>query len=68
MAEIVSVQAASAPPYDNWVAEAHGGLAVPRWNFHKHLVDANGNLVDWFVSTTSPSSSKLQRAIEKILP
>jgi glutathione peroxidase len=41
---------------------------VPRWNFHKHLVDADGNLVDWFVSTTSPSSSKLQRAIEKILP
>jgi len=41
---------------------------VPRWNFHKHLVDADGHLVDWFVSTTGPSSSKLRRAIEKILP
>ena len=68
MTDIVSVKGASAHPYYRWVAEAHGGLAVPRWNFYKHLVDADGNLVDWFVSTTSPSSSKLQRAIEKILP
>ena len=68
MTDIVSVKGASAHPYYKWVAEAHGGLALPRWNFHKHLVDADGNLVDWFVSTTSPSSSKLQRAIEKILP
>ena len=68
MTDIVSVRGASAHPYYKWVAEAHGGLAVPRWNFHKHLVDTDGNLINWFVSTTSPSSSKLQRAIEKILP
>ena len=68
MTDIVSVKGASAHPYYKWVAEAHGGLALPRWNFHKHLVNADGNLVDWFVPTTSPSSSKLQRAIEKILP
>ena len=68
MTDIVSVKGASAHPYYKWVAEAPGGLATPRWNFHKHLIDADGNLVDWFVSTTSPSSSKLQRAVEKILP
>jgi glutathione peroxidase len=68
MTDIVSVKGPSAHPYYKWVADVHGGLAVPRWNFHKHLVDADGNLVDWFVSTTSPSSLKLQRAIEKVLP
>ena len=68
MTDIVRVKGPLAHPYYKWVAEVHGGLAMPRWNFHKHLVDANGHLVDWFVSTTGPSSSKLRRAIEKILP
>ncbi len=68
MTDIVRVKGPAAHPYYRWVSEAHGGLAMPRWNFHKHLVDANGNLVDWFVPTTSPSSSKLRKAIEKVLP
>ncbi len=68
MTDIVHVKGPAAHPYYKWVQEAHGGLAVPRWNFHKHLVDADGHLVNWFVSTTRPSSSKLRRAIEKILP
>lgn len=68
MTDIVHITGLAAHPYYKWVAEAHGGLAVPRWNFHKHLVDADGHLVDWFVSTTGASSPKLRRAIEKILP
>ena len=68
MTDIVHVKGPSAHPYYKWVAEAHGGLAEPRWNFHKHLIDVDGHLVDWFVSTTGPTSSKLRRAIEKILP
>ena len=68
MTDIVHVKGPAAHPYYKWVAEAHGGLAVPRWNFHKHLVDADGRLIDWFVSTTGPSSSNLRRAIEKTLP
>ena len=68
MTDIAHVKGPAAHPYYKWVADAHGGLAVPRWNFHKHLVDSDGRLVNWFVSTTGPSSSKLLRAIEKILP
>ena len=68
MTDIVHVKGPEAHPYYRCVAEAYGGLAVPRWNFHKHLVDADGRLVDWFVSTTGPSSAKLRQAIEKILP
>ena len=68
MTDIVLVKGPKAHPYYKWVAEVYGGLAVPRWNFHKHLFDADGHLVDWFASTTGPTSSKLRRAIEKILP
>jgi len=68
MTDIAHVRGPEAHPFYKWVADAHGGLAVPRWNFHKHLVDVDGHLVDWFASTTGPSSSKLRRAIEKILP
>ena len=68
LTDIVRVKGPSAHPYYKWVSDAYGGLAMPRWNFHKHLVDADGHLVDWFVSTTGPSSLKLQQAIEKVLP
>ena len=54
MADIVHVKGPNAHPYYKWIADAHGGLAVPRWNFHKHVIDGNGNLVDWFASTTGP--------------
>jgi glutathione peroxidase len=68
LTDIVRIKGSSAHPYYKWVAEAHGGLATPRWNFHKHLINPDGQLVDWFVSSTSPSSNRLLRAIEKVLP
>ena len=30
-----------------------------KWNFQKYLVDTNGNLVDYYFSATSPTSSKI---------
>ena len=68
MTDIVRVKGPQAHPYYKWIAEAHGGLAVPRWNFHKHLIGADGALIDWFVSTTGPDSGKLKKAIEAALP
>lgn len=67
MTDIVRIKGPQAHPYYKWVAEVHGGLAVPRWNFHKHLINTDGTLRDWFMSTTSPDSSKLKSAIEKAL-
>ena len=40
---------------------------APKWNFQKYLINKNGEVVDYFLSTTSPSSNKLKRAIEKLL-
>ena len=67
MTDIIRVKGASAHPYYQWVASDYGGLAVPRWNFHKHLIGPDGRLADWFVSTTGAESPKLKQAIEKAL-
>ena len=30
-----------------------------KWNFQKYLLDPNGNIIDYFYSTTNPMSSKI---------
>lgn len=32
-----------------------------KWNFQKYLIDPQGNLIDFFYSTTSPMSSKITK-------
>lgn len=44
-----------------------GFAAAPRWNFYKYLIDRQGNLVDFFVSTTSPEAGRVKSAIEHCL-
>ncbi|MGD1990619.1 MAG: glutathione peroxidase [Chromatiales bacterium] len=39
----------------------------PRWNFHKYLIDRNGELVASYSSFTKPQSGRLIRAIEGLL-
>ena len=67
LADIAVVKGPNAHPYYKWIADVYGRLAMPRWNFHKHVIDADGKLVDWFVSTTSPKSNRLRNAIERAL-
>lgn len=40
---------------------------APKWNFHKYLINKNGEVVDYFLTTTNPNSNKVKRAIEKLL-
>lgn len=35
-----------------------------KWNFQKYLVDTNGELVDYYFSTTSPLSSKITKHLK----
>ncbi|QJD94796.1 glutathione peroxidase [Mucilaginibacter robiniae] len=39
----------------------------PWWNFHKYLVDRNGEVIDFFYPFTKPSSGRLKKQIEKLL-
>ena len=66
MTDKVHIKGEEAHPYFHWVA-TQGRLKTPRWNFFKHLIDVDGNLVDWFSSTTRPDAPKLIAAIEKQL-
>lgn len=64
--EVVSGNGAH--PFYKWAGEELGALSVPRWNFHKILLDTEGKAVDWFAPTTAPDADKLTAAIEKVLP
>ncbi len=48
--------------------ELNGKLnSVPKWNFHKYLIDKDGKVVDYFYTITSPTSKKIKRKIEALL-
>lgn len=40
---------------------------APMWNFQKYLVDKDGNVVDYYMSFTSPTAPKVKKAIQKLL-
>ncbi len=62
------VRGPEAHPFYRWAAEVFGAKGLPRWNFHKYLVAADGRLVDWFSTATAPGSPRLIRAIEAAMP
>ena len=41
--------------------------SVPKWNFHKYLVDKKGYVVDYFYTITEPTAGRVKKAIEKLL-
>ena len=41
--------------------------STPRWNFHKYLIDRNGEVTDYFYPFTKPLSSKIKKKIQRLL-
>jgi glutathione peroxidase len=41
--------------------------SVPRWNFHKFLIDKGGNVVDFYFPFTKPTTSKVRKKITRLL-
>ena len=50
-----------------WAKESFGKSAIPKWNFHKILIDKNGKIHDTYASFTNPMSKKIINELEKIL-
>jgi glutathione peroxidase len=50
-----------------WAKNNHGKSAIPKWNFHKILINKEGKVEDTFTSFTNPMSEKLVGKIENIL-
>ena len=41
--------------------------SLPRWNFHKYLINRSGEVTDFFYPFTKPMSSRVQKRIKKLL-
>jgi glutathione peroxidase len=50
-----------------WAKDTFGKSTVPKWNFHKILIDKNGKIHDTFASFTNPMSKKIIKELENIL-
>ncbi len=50
-----------------WAKDNHGKSAIPKWNFHKILINKEGKVEDTFASFTKPMSKKIVSKIENIL-
>ena len=61
------VKGENAHPIFLWAKKSFGNSTVPKWNFHKILVNKNGKIVDTFASFTNPKSNKIIKKIEDIL-
>ena len=61
------VKGDNAHPIYIWAKETFGKSTVPKWNFHKILINKNGKVVDTFASFTNPMSKKIINKLEEIL-
>ena len=50
-----------------WALENHGKSTVPKWNFHKILINSEGKVEDTFLSFTEPLSKKITNKIDLLL-
>ena len=67
LTKISDVKGDNAHPFYRWAGEKAGFVGLPRWNFHKYLIDKQGNFASWFGTPTSPMGNSIAQAIEKEL-
>ena len=67
LSTITEVKGKNAHDLFKWAEKNYGKSAVPKWNFHKILINKDGKIEDTFVSFTKPMSKKIIQKIEEIL-
>ena len=67
LTQIVKVKGEKAHPVYKWAKKNFGNSAVPKWNFHKILINKEGKVQNTFSSLTKPMSNKIISEIESIL-
>ena len=65
MTEKINVLGKNSDPFYKWAKDSFGTAAIPKWNFHKIIINKKGNIIDTFSSITKPSSSRFEKIIEK---
>ena len=64
---ITEVKGKNAHDIFKWAENNFGKSAIPKWNFHKILINKQGNVEDTYASFTKPTSNKIINKIEEIL-
>jgi|TARA_B100001750_G_C15497690_1_gene595235 glutathione peroxidase len=68
LAEKSVVKGKDAHPFYQWVREELGFISgVPRWNFHKILIDREGQAVTGYAALTKPGSKRFRKKIDSLL-
>ena len=67
MTKITEVKGDDAHEIFKWAKKNYGNSAVPKWNFHKILINKSGKVEDTFASFTKPKSNKIINKIEGLL-
>ena len=67
MTEKVVVKGKDSHPFYIWAKENYGQSAIPKWNFHKIIIDKSGRISETFSSIANPSSKRFIKVIENLL-
>ena len=67
LSTITDVKGDDAHEIFKWAKDNHGKSAIPKWNFHKILINKEGKVEETFASFTKPLSKKIIKKIEEIL-
>ena len=67
LSTLTDVKGKNAHEIFKWAKENHGKSAVPKWNFHKILINKAGKIEETYTSFTKPNSSKVIKKIENLL-
>lgn len=67
MTKKIDVKGKNIDPLYKWAHENFGKSAIPKWNFHKILINKQGKIEETYNSFTKPQSKKIILRLEKIL-
>ena len=67
MTKITEVKGDDAHEIFKWAKKNYGKSAVPKWNFHKILINKDGKVAETYSSFTNPMSKKVISKIETLL-
>ena len=63
----IDVKGENAHEIYKWAKKNYGISAVPKWNFHKILINKEGKVEDTFASFTKPTSKKITNKLSQLL-
>ena len=67
LTEITDVKGENSHELFKWAEKNYGKSAVPKWNFHKILINKEGKIEETYNSFTKPMSKKITSKIESLL-